>query len=102
MIRATSPTTGHGDGMPGWKPYRWHGKPMPTAPAEPVPSGRKTSHQQEEYRERLAVLARMRLATGPHPEPGEITGEQAARELGIAKRTVERYKRKLQQAAGGS
>jgi hypothetical protein len=51
-------------------------------------------------RERLERLAGMRLHDSSHPEPspGAVTNAQAAEQLGVSERTVERYKREL--AAG--
>jgi ParB family chromosome partitioning protein len=47
--------------------------------------------------ERMEVLAGMRLLDGPDPgaRPGTVTARQAAEQLGVTMRTVERYKRDL-------
>jgi hypothetical protein len=52
------------------------------------------SRHTEARRERIELLAAMRLWPGPEsvPLPGYVTSAQAAERIGVTRRTVERYR----------
>lgn len=72
---------------------------------EPEPDVRPQARRAaERRRERLAILASMRLndTSDGVPPPGALTAQEAAKRLGVNKRTIERYKRDLREMAGAS
>jgi hypothetical protein len=106
VIRATSPTVGHGDGMPGFRPYRWRGKPMPVP--VPVPAERPENSwvpgSREERLEALAVMYMNRVAgvNADRLPRGILSYEQAARKLNVSTRTIARDLRALREMADAS
>ena len=85
---------------PEWRPYQWNGDPeLRHVPGEPEPRHPVEADVPTPRQERLNRLAQMRLSSDPHPPPGYVTIEQAARELGVTPRTIERYRAELRKAA---
>ena len=82
-----------------WRPYVYRGTGRDELTAfmddEPAPRAPVPTRRQE----RMQRLAAMRLHDGPEPEGrlpyGVLTARQAAEQLGVTRRTVERYKAEL-------
>lgn len=95
----TMPGTTPRNGLPQVKPYVYRG----TGADILTPSFQGGVRVPGSRQQRLGRLASMRLWDGGYPVPaGFLTAQQAADELGVTVRTVERYKRELRAMGGAS
>jgi hypothetical protein len=99
-VTATSPGSPQRNGLPTWKPYRWHGQP-PEPPPAPEPPGKNPTAAAR--RERREALARMRINTQHanlgHLPDGVLTCDQAAELLGVTVRTILRDLHAIREAS---
>ena len=100
----TARATGLGsprNGMPEWKPYRWHGKPFRVP--EPIERPKKT-WTPGARQERLEALARMHINDPPgrnldHVHRDIFTHDQAAAKFGVTRRTIVRDLQAIREAS---
>lgn len=95
-VRTAPGTTSRLNGLYAPKPYVYRGTGEDTLTAfmdGELPDASRLNRRTE----RMETLASMRLHDGddPVPPPGCVTARQAAEQLGVSTRTIQRYKHDL-------